>query len=811
MATDDRSERGPGVTDSGRSGTGAASDRAWQPLDGPRRSAFSVWLPQPRQVSLALGSAVALVGVGVLLGWVLAQPLLTSWLPGLVNTKVNAALCLISMGLALVLRVGPSGRNYRLLSYLVATVAIVIAGATLYEHIAGVDLGIDQIFESDQASIGAPYPGRFAVQTAIAFIAAALGVITIGRRWRDIYATEVLGVVTGAIGGIELLGYLYGASDLLSLGSALQVSLPASCVLVAFGAALLAADPDQVLVCLIRDLGIAGQAMRRFLPAAVIVVPIGAWVRLAGQQAGLYDERVGLAIMVVFEALVLVAVGAWTTARVRRLEEERLQALSDLIRLGAAASTPLIETAPIGLAVLDRELRYLYVNPALAAFGERTSVASLGLPIYRVVPGFGAEPTALLTRVLEDGKPIRDVEVSGLTRSGGLQRTWLLSAEVLRDILGESSGLTVSVVEITERKKREEALAAVAELRRQAQAIGELIPFGIWLADRNGGMTYLSDSFLEMSGRTMEQASNAGWISTLAPEVAEQTRRDWAGTIAAGTPWNYELVVLDAEGRRRTVLSRGFPITDDSGRVSSWAGINLDITDRKDAEAFREAFLGILSHELRTPITSIYAASTLLARSDMDSVRRDELIGDIGHEAERLRRLVDDLVVLARTERGTIQVHTEPVLLQHVIRRVCEQERLRYPTHRLELSLAPVMPVARADEAFVEQIVRNLLENAAKYGPPDGDIELVVDAPAGQPRVRVLDHGPGIDPAEADRLFEVFYRSERTARVAGSGIGLFVAHRLIESIGGTIWAKPREDCPGAEFGFHLQPFVDEAG
>jgi len=103
-----------------------------------------------------------------------------------------------------------------------------------------------------------------------------------------------------------------------------------------------------------------------------------------------------------------------------------------------------------------------------------------------------------------------------------------------------------------------------------------------------------------------------------------------------------------------------------------------------------------------------------------------------------------------------------------------------------------------------------LLGNAAKYGPPDGPIELIADAPDGWPRVRVLDRGPGVDPLEAERLFEVFYRSDRTARVAGSGIGLFVAHRLVESIGGTIWARPRDDGPGAEFGFRVQPLTADS-
>jgi two-component system sensor histidine kinase KdpD len=200
----------------------------------------------------------------------------------------------------------------------------------------------------------------------------------------------------------------------------------------------------------------------------------------------------------------------------------------------------------------------------------------------------------------------------------------------------------------------------------------------------------------------------------------------------------------------------------------------------------------------------------LLSRPGLDDDRRTELLGDIGHEAERLIRLVEDLVVLARTERGTIQVRTEPVLLQRVLPRVCEQEQQRWPEIRFEVKILASLPVARADEDFVEQIVRNLLGNAAKYGPPNGPIELIADAPDGWPRVRVLDRGPGVDPAEADRLFEVFYRSERTAGVAGSGIGLFVAHRLVESIGGTIWAMPRDDGPGAEFGFRVQPLTAEA-
>ncbi len=775
---------------------------------GARLSLARRALPDSRQVARVFAAVAAAIGATILVGWALAMPLLTSWLPGLVQAKVNAAICLVLLGLSIAVHLTPLGRRHVWIEQAMAAVVAAIAVATLLEHVTGMNLRIDQLLVMDTASAASPHPGRFAVQTAVALLSAAIAVLVLGRCVRGVFLSELLALLCGGVGSISALGHLYGAPELLSLGSAAQVALPSAIAMILIGFALLGANPDHALVRQMADTGMSGQVMRRFVPAALLIVPVGAWVRLVGERAGLFDELVGLSIMVAFEALVLVAVGMWTTARVQSLEDQRLQALADLIRLGAAASTPLIETAPVGLAVLDQELRCLYVNPALAEMGGLSAVASLGQRVDRLMPVFGPEITDTLARVVSDGGPVREFEATGRTR-GGRDGAWLLGAEALRDTAGDTVGLAISVVDITERKRREEALAEVAELQRQAHAIGESIPFGIWLAEPDGEMRYFSPSFLEMAGLTMEQARDSGWTSKLAPESAEQAVSDWQATVVARATWNHELVVVDTEDRRRTILSHGLPIRDESGEVTSWAGINLDITDRKDAEAFREAFLGILSHELGTPITSIYAASTLLLRSGLDDARRRELLGDVSHEAERLRRLIEDLVVLARAERGTLQVHTEPVLLQHLLPRVCDEEQRRWPDNQFRLMMEPLLPVARAEEGFVEQIVRNLLENAAKYGPSGGLIDLVADAPDGCPRVRVLDCGPGIDVSEAERLFEVFYRSERTSRVAGSGIGLFVAHRLVESIGGTIWARPRDDVQGAEFGFQLQPMPED--
>jgi len=769
-----------------------------------------LWRPATPLVGVVHGVAavVGLISVLALAGWVFGIADLASWLPGGVATKLNAAICFLALALALwLLAAGPGKPNAW--ASVAALFVVVVAGATLVEHAAAADLGIDQVLFKDLAGAGSPHPGRFAVQTAVGLVAASLAVLSVGRRLRGLYVTELLAGVTAAIGGVSLLSYIYGAQALVGVASGSQESLPAAIALTLVAVGLIAVDPGHALARQVTDPGPAGQVVRRIVPAAVLIVPIGAWLRLLGERAGLYDESVGLSILVTLEALVLVAIGAWTTASVRRLVQERRQAELDLARLGSAVSTPLIETAPIGLAVLDRQLRYLYVNPALASMDGLGALAHLGQGLVRVSPELGLQASAALQDVLVSGRAIQDLEVGGPSTSGGAPATWLLSAKPLTDDGGEAIGLALSVFDITERKRREEALAALAELRSQAQVISDSIPFGFWTADADGRMRYLSQSFLTLIGRTEEEAQGLGWAEALSPGTAEATLRDWHAAVRARNQWSFEFTVRGTDGRSHTILSRGFPILDGGGRSTSWAGINLDVTDRRDAEAFREAFAGILSHELRTPITSIHAASTLLSRDGLEESQRAELLDDINQESERLRRLVEDLVVLARVERGTIQIRTEPVLVPHVLRKLCSQEQTRWPGRQIALHVVGRVPVAKAESAFVEQIVRNLIGNAAKYGPADGRIDVVADVQDGRPRVRVLDRGPGVDPAEADRLFDLFYRSERTAGTAGSGIGLFLAHRLVESMEGTIWARPRTDGPGSEFGFTLQPIEED--
>ncbi len=222
------------------------------------------------------------------------------------------------------------------------------------------------------------------------------------------------------------------------------------------------------------------------------------------------------------------------------------------------------------------------------------------------------------------------------------------------------------------------------------------------------------------------------------------------------------------------------------------------------ASAVKDEFLGLVSHELRTPITSVYGnARVLLQHGDLldDEDRRDAL-ADIERESDRLRRIIENLLILARFDRTHV-LETEPVRVERLVEDVAERFRRSTPLRAVHVSAVGGLPLAEAQPTYLELVLNNLLTNADKYSPRDEPIEIDVTRGHDAIEVRVLDRGVGVLPAELTELFSPFYRSNRTRELAGGmGIGLAVCKRIIEAQGSRIWAAPRPD-GGTEFGFSL--------
>jgi signal transduction histidine kinase len=250
--------------------------------------------------------------------------------------------------------------------------------------------------------------------------------------------------------------------------------------------------------------------------------------------------------------------------------------------------------------------------------------------------------------------------------------------------------------------------------------------------------------------------------------------------------------------------------------------------EQKRANALREAFIGVISHELRTPITTIYGLSRVL-RQRGESLTADvqrQAIVDIEAESDRLFRLVEDLLVLSRAEGGRVEFEAEPISLGRLAERIVDAEAERRPDREFELRLPPTLALIEAEPTYVEQVIRNLLTNAAKYSPGpekiEVEIEVEVEVVEGPPAIdvltterrgrsevvlRVLDRGIGVDDETIAQAFDLFFRTREASRIAsGAGIGLFVSRQLIEAMGGRTWLLAR-DGGGTEAGFAL-PLAD---
>jgi two-component system sensor histidine kinase KdpD len=218
----------------------------------------------------------------------------------------------------------------------------------------------------------------------------------------------------------------------------------------------------------------------------------------------------------------------------------------------------------------------------------------------------------------------------------------------------------------------------------------------------------------------------------------------------------------------------------------------------------KNALLNAVSHDLRTPLSSIVASAGTLRMADVEwSVEeRRDFAGAIELEAERLNRIVGNLLDLSRIQGGALTPTRDwhdPALL---VRSAVERLRPLLDGHRLVVDIPADLPAVLLDPVEIDQVVSNLVENAAKYSPP-GEPILVSAAIVGQElRVSVDDHGAGLPAGDTAKLFEPFYRAPGSHRVRGSGLGLAVARGLVTAHGGRIWAENRPE-GGARFSFTL--------
>jgi PAS domain S-box-containing protein len=353
------------------------------------------------------------------------------------------------------------------------------------------------------------------------------------------------------------------------------------------------------------------------------------------------------------------------------------------------------------------------------------------------------------------------------------------------EVLASIVGVGLSNVQAKDRAKREHA---------RLQTILEHAPHGIVyvdLVEQRTTSNPAADKLLGMSLSELTATSDAP-VRIFYPDGRRVEHDDVPGmrALRGETVKHVELQVERPTGERRPVLLSATPVTGKGGRVEGTVIAFEDISALKELERLREEFAAIVAHDLRNPITAIRATADVILMKARDGDRLQverSGIERIRHSSVRLDDMVKDLMDASRIEAGRLGLQAAPIEAADVVTSFVSQILPTLGSHAVELDVDGGHVRINADRLRLEQILTNIVENAAKYSPEQAPIAVRVRQRDGGVAISVADHGSGIAPEEMPLLFDRFYQAQRArAMRKGLGLGLYITKGLVEAHGGRI-------------------------
>jgi PAS domain S-box-containing protein len=365
--------------------------------------------------------------------------------------------------------------------------------------------------------------------------------------------------------------------------------------------------------------------------------------------------------------------------------------------------------------------------------------------------------------------------------------------------------LTEEQIESTQLTTR---LTYLSELQRERDTSAALLDGaadGIVVVDRHLRLLRFNPAMQELSGHQPSRV--LGGLATVVLQFAatdgtplEGGAHPLAAVLADATPRSAtELLLRHADGEARWISGAFSPIRDPgTGHPILALAILRDISQQKEIEQLQRDFVSIVSHELRAPLTAIkgFAKTLVVKDEELSPGTRREFLLTVNEQAERLARLVDDLLQASRIDSKRVRLEWMEVGLQDVLRELLSQFHSKWGSRRIALEMGVPVPPVRADRTKLDEILINLIDNAVKYSPEHTPIVIRARLAGDEVEISIEDRGFGIAPEDVAQLFQKFQRisTPATRDIGGTGLGLYIVKGLVEAHGGRVWV---ESVPGA--------------
>jgi len=342
--------------------------------------------------------------------------------------------------------------------------------------------------------------------------------------------------------------------------------------------------------------------------------------------------------------------------------------------------------------------------------------------------------------------------------------------------------------------------------REYFKFLADNIPALLWTAKPNGDFDYFNQQWYDYTGKSFEESKGSGWQSIIHPDDLPGTLATWNRSLTTGEAFKIEDRKRSSSGTYRWHLRHALPFKDDDGNVIAWFGVCTDIEDQKKAMERKDEFIAMASHELKTPVTSLKAATQLLMITfeSGENPMASSLLTKMDKQITQLTSLIGDLLDVSKANSGQLTFQNDRIDFNELIKEIADDMQRTSTSHKIELDLAANTEIIDGDRNRLGQVIMNLISNAIKYSPNADKVIISSYNNKDEIKFCVRDFGIGIPAAQQSKIFTRFFRvlSNKPNTFPGLGLGLYICSEIIKRHSG-IMDFESEEGKGSTFWFSL--------